>query len=89
MRNEDHPPVRCTSMRGAWPGEFAPGDPSALRNVQCSYFATVFFVDKYGTLWPRCEAHCVGWVRGGEPNPSDGAREISRDEYEAWLIHES
>jgi hypothetical protein len=89
MKNEEWPPVRCTSMRGAWPQERDEHRLPASRNVQCSYFATAFFVDKWGKLWPRCEAHTKGWVRGGAPNPSDGAREISRDEYEVLLVHES
>lgn len=86
MKNDEHPPIRCTSLRGAFAHEQVWGEPP---NIQCSYFATAFFVDKYGKLWPRCEAHCVGWIRGGAPNPSNGAVEITRDEYEAWLIHES
>lgn len=77
---------RCTSWRGTFPHERQAGLP---RNVQCENAATVFFVDKYGQTWPRCSLHVIGWIRYGEPNPSDGAREISREEYEILLVQES
>lgn len=86
LRHFLHKPPKCTSMRGPWPHEARQG---LTGNVQCSNDATIFFVDKYGMLWPRCEAHVVGWVRGGAPNPSDGAREISRDEYEVFLVQDA
>lgn len=77
---------RCTSWRGPYPGEFPPGKE---RDVKCENEATAFFIDARLVLWPRCETHSIGWKRGGEPHGPDQAREISREEYEVALVHES